>query len=113
MQLLGNATVPLMLFALGARMVGESIRSWRVGLLGAVLCPVTGLLSALIVAPLFTLTPLQHGLLFIFASLPPAVLNFLLTDRYQQEPERIATIVLLRNMLAVVFVPIGLYISLR
>jgi len=31
----------------------------------------------------------------LFASLPPAALNYLLAERYQQEPERVASLVLI------------------
>lgn len=112
-KLLGDATVPLLLFSLGVRMVDANLRNWSVGLLGAVICPLTGLLVAWPASLLFTLTPLQTGLLFVYASLPPAVLNFLVADRYQQEPDQVASIVLLGNMAAILFVPIGLYLGLR
>ncbi|TMS59633.1 AEC family transporter [Imbroritus primus] len=112
-KLLGDATVPLLLFSLGVRMVDANLRNWSVGLLGAVVCPLTGLLVAWPASLLFTLTPLQTGLLFVYASLPPAVLNFLVADRYQQEPDQVASIVLLGNMGAILFVPLGLYLGLR
>jgi predicted permease len=52
-------------------------------------------------------------LLFIFGSLPPAVLNFMVAEQDQQEPSKVASIVLVGNMLAVVFVPVGLSLALR
>jgi predicted permease len=112
-KLLGEATVPLLLFSLGVRMVDANFRNWSVGLLGAVVCPLTGLLVAWPASLLFTLTPLQTGLLFVYASLPPAVLNFLLADRYNQEPDQVASLVLLGNLGAILFVPLGLYLGLR
>ena len=48
-----------------------------------------------------------------FASLPPAVLNFLVADRNKQDPELVASIVLLGNLSAMIFVPIGLYLGLK
>ena len=112
-KLLGDATVPLMLFALGVRMKDASLKHWREGFLGAIVCPVTGLLIALMITPLLDITDLQKGLLFVFASLPPAVLNFLVADRHDQDPELVASIVLLGNLSALFFVPIGLYLGLR
>jgi predicted permease len=49
----------------------------------------------------------------VFASLPPAVLNFLVADRNKQDPELVASIVLLGNLSAMIFVPIGLYLGLK
>jgi predicted permease len=72
-----------------------------------------GLTVALIIAPFVEMTDLQKGLLFVFASLPPAVLNFLVADRNKQDPELVASIVLLGNLSAMIFVPIGLYLGLR
>ena len=43
--------------------------------------------------------------------MPPAVMQYLLAERYQQEPERVAAMILLGNALAVVFVPIGLALA--
>ena len=77
------------------------------------ICPITGIIIALLIAPLIEMTDLQRGLLFVFASLPPAVLNFLVADRNKQDPELVASIVLLGNLSAMVFVPIGLYLGLK
>jgi len=112
-KLLGDATVPLMLFALGVRMKDVSLRNWGMGLVGAVACPLTGIAVALLLAQWVPLTELQRGLLFVFAALPPAVLNFLVADHFRQEPDQVASIVLLGNIAAVVFVPVGLYLGLR
>ena len=112
-KLLGDATVPLMLFSLGVRMKDANLSHWREGFLGAIVCPITGLIIALLIAPWIEMSDLQRGLLFVFASLPPAVLNFLVADRNHQEPERVASIVLLGNISAMIFVPMGLYLGLR
>ena len=62
---------------------------------------------------LLGLTALQTGLLFLFGSLPPAVLNFMVAEQYRQEPGKVASIVLIGNLLAVAFIPIGLALALR
>lgn len=112
-KLLGDSTVPLMLFALGVRMKDVSLRNWGMGVLGAVVCPLAGIAVALLLAWWVPMTDLQRGLLFVFAALPPAVLNFLVADHFRQEPDQVASIVLLGNIAAVVFVPIGLYLGLK
>ncbi|RLK46010.1 AEC family transporter [Cupriavidus plantarum] len=112
-KLLGDATVPLMLFALGVRMKDVNLRNWGVGMWGAAVCPLAGIAVALLLVAVVPMTDLQRGLLFVFAALPPAVLNFLVADHFRQEPDQVASIVLLGNIGAVVFVPIGLYLGLR
>ena len=112
MKMLGDMTIPLMLFALGVRMADVSLAGWRIGLLGALLCPLTGLLAAVLTSPLLQLDRSQHALLLLFGALPPAVLNFLMAERYQQEPERMAAIVLIGNLASLLFVPLGIVLAL-
>jgi len=113
LELLGQAMIPLMLFALGVRMVSVNRSSWRIGLLGAVVCPLTGIAVALAINPLLPLTAEQRGLMYIFAALPPAVLNFMVAERFNRDPGKVAAIVLVGNIASVVFVPFGLALGLR
>lgn len=48
----------------------------------------------------------------LFAVLPPAVLNYVFAERYGQEPERVASIVLLGNASALVVLPAVLVLVL-
>ena len=52
-------------------------------------------------------------MLLVFGALPPAVLNFLFAERYKQEPERVASIVLIGNLAALLFLPLALALVLR
>lgn len=112
LKMLGDASIPVMLFALGVRMIDLRWKSWHIGLVGAVVCPVAGLLMAWLLDHLLFFPPQQRGLMYIFAALPPAVLCFMFAEQYQQEPEKVASIVLLGNLGALVFVPLGLWMGL-
>ena len=112
MSMLGEACIPLMLFALGVRMLEVEFHSWRIGLVGAVVCPVTGLIVAALLDQSLSLTEMQRGQMYLFASLPPAVFCFMMAERYQQEPDKVASIVLLGNLAAFAFVPLGLWLGL-
>ncbi|MCB1798920.1 MAG: AEC family transporter, partial [Gammaproteobacteria bacterium] len=96
-DLLGQIAIPLMLFALGVRMTGVDLSDWRIGMAGALLCPLSGLLVAWLVTRSIALPGIQSEQLLVFAVLPPAVLNFMLAERYQIEPRKVASIVLLGN----------------
>ena len=113
LKLLGEACIPLMLFALGVRMLEVSLKSWHIGMVGAIVCPVAGLLVAGLLELVLPLTALQRGQMYLFASLPPAVLCFMIAERYRQEPDKVAAIVLLGNLAALGFVPLGLWLGLR
>lgn len=113
LSMLGDACIPIMLFALGVRMLDVSLKSWRIGLAGAIVCPVAGLLVALLLDAALTLTPMQRGQMYMFAALPPAVFCFVVAEQYQQEPGNVAAIVLLGNLAALLFLPVGLWLGLH
>ena len=111
LKLLGDAMVPLMLFALGVRLTQLRRSDVPRGLLGAFARPLIGLAVALPLAWALGLEGMARAQLVLFAALPPAVMQFLLAERYEQEPERVAAMILLGNALAVVFVPLGLALA--
>jgi len=113
LKMLGEACIPIMLFALGVRMIDVSFRCWRIGLAGAVACPLTGLATAWILDEVLTMTEFQRGQMYLYAALPPAVFCFMVAEKYKQEPDKVAAIVLLGNLAALVFVPVGLWLGLR
>ena len=108
LKMLGDVSIPLMLFSLGVRMRDLSFRDWHLPVLGAIVCPVSGLMIAPFLGRPLGLTDMQADVLLLFASLPPAVLNFLLAERYQREPQQVASIVLIGNLASIVFVPLAL-----
>jgi predicted permease len=112
MKMLGEASIPIMLFALGVRMIDLRLKSWHIGLAGAIACPATGLIMAWLLDHLMTFSHRQRGQMYLFAALPPAVLCFMFAEQHRQEPEKVASIVLLGNLAALVFVPIGLWMGL-
>jgi len=112
-KLVGDALIPMMLLSLGVRLYEASFRDWRIGVIGGIVCPLTGIAIAALLAGLLDLDPTQQGLLILFGSLPPAVLNFMVAEQFRQEPGKVASIVLIGNLLSIVFVPIGLGIALR
>jgi predicted permease len=104
-DLLGQIAIPLMLFALGVRMTQVDLSDWRIGLAGAILSPLSGLLMAWVALQFIELPPAQVASLLVFAALPPAVLNFMLAERYGIGPRQVAAIVLLGNLASVAVIP--------
>jgi len=86
---------------------------WHLGVIGGIVCPVVGLACALVLAPLLGLSEFQRGLLILFSVLPPAVLNFMVAEQFRQEPGKVASIVLIGNLMSVIFVPLGLAFAIR
>jgi predicted permease len=111
-RLVGDALIPMMLLSLGVRLYETSFGAWRIGVVGGIVCPLTGLAIATLLAPILGLDPMQQGLLILFGCLPPAVLNFMVAEQFGQEPGKVASIVLIGNLLSIVFVPLGVAIAL-
>lgn len=107
-EMLGDIAVPMMLFTLGTRLAQARLDHWRLGLLVGLLTPVVGIVITLSVITFVSLPEKQVGVLIMFSVLPPAVMNFLFAERYQQEPTKVSAIVLIGNSAAVVTLPLAL-----
>lgn len=111
-KLLGDISIPLLLFALGVRMRDVSLHDWKLTLTGAAFRPLAGMLAAYVAIWLLGLSGRDAAMLLVFGALPPAVLNFLFAERYHQEPERVAPMVLVGNLAALIFMPLALALAL-
>ncbi|MDP3423613.1 MAG: AEC family transporter [Burkholderiaceae bacterium] len=112
LKLLGDALLPMMLFALGVRLTSLTREGLALGLAGALARPLLGLLIAWPLAEWLGLEGAARGQLLLFAALPPAVMQFMLADRYQQEPDKTAAMIMLGNALAIVFIPLALALGM-
>ncbi|WP_370261017.1 AEC family transporter [Limnobacter sp.] len=108
-KMLGDVSIPLLLFSLGVRLTQADFSDVRFGLLGAVVCPVAGLLFAALSVWLLPLPPEHAAMLIVFGALPPAVLNFVFAEKYGVQPERMASLVMVGNLMSVLFVAMALY----
>jgi len=107
-NMLGQICIPLMLFALGVRLIHIDWQDWRIGLAGAITCPLSGLAIAIPAGYLLNLSADQFALLVVFGALPPAVLNYMIAERFEQQPKQVASIVLLGNLAALAVIPLVL-----
>lgn len=111
-QLLGQISVPLMLFALGVRLSQGALTDWGLAL------KVNGsylMVSALSMALVMWVIPLPSAwlqLLWLSVMLPPAVLNYLLCEQYQCQPDKMASIVLVGNLMSLLIIPVVIYFTL-
>lgn len=111
-DMLADICVPLMLFSLGVRLSGANFSDIRLGISAAIVKPMVGVLLAVGVGFIIDI-PHQHwGNLILFGALPPAVMNFLLAERYQQQPQQVASIVMIGNLMSIVTLPLTLFIVL-
>ncbi len=81
-------------------------------MLAAVLSPLTGVTAVLLLIPFISLAPIEQGALFLYGALPPAVLNYMFAEHYQQEPAKVAAMVLFGNAFTVISLPLALAYAL-
>ncbi len=111
-RMLGDIAIPLMLFGLGVRLTDSRISEIRLGVAGAVFRPLLGMALAWLVLRVVELPPRQEALLLVFGALPPAVLNYIFAERYRQEPEKVASMVLIGNLASLLFLSVALALAL-
>ena len=103
--MLGQATIPIMLISLGYRLHQVESLQWGHALGGALLRIVGGFVSANIAAHWIGAEGVNRQVLLLYGSLPAAVVNFILTEKYRQDPGLAASIVVLSTLISVVTVP--------
>jgi malate permease and related proteins len=111
-KMLGDISIPLMLFALGVRLTDISFHGWQLGVVTGIVRPAAGMLAAFGIAELLGIHGFEESLLVIYGALPPAVMNYIFSERYDADPDRVASIVLLGNLLSIATLPVALALAL-
>ncbi len=111
LDFLANAGITLVLFSLGVRMQAVTNQDVSTALIGSVACPAFGIALAFMCKPFLGLNTDQWNVFLLFASLPPAVLCYMLAERYNQEPACVASIVLIGNIASIFWVPLALALA--
>lgn len=112
LDMMSKVCIPLMLFALGVRMIDINFATWKVGVWGAILAPASGLVIAIPLQYVLELSAQHFAYLVIFSALPPALLNYMLAEKYQQQANQVASIVLIGNIGSLLIMPLVLYMVL-
>jgi predicted permease len=111
-DMVGQISIPLMLFALGVRMISVDLSQWKIGVYGAIFSPLSSLVFAIPFAWIMGLSDEFTAYIVLFSVLPPAVLNYMFAERYNQQPETVASIVLIGNLASLAFIPLTLFFVL-
>ena len=107
--MLGQVAIPLMLFSLGVRLTKVSWVDSNMGIVMALFCPIVGVALAYSIIYFMPLSSLHQNILILFGALPPAVINFMLAEQYNAEPEKVASMVLIGNIVSVLSIPLVLF----
>jgi predicted permease len=106
LSMLGQATIPLMLVTLGYRLHDVESLRWGHALGGALVRIAGGFAAANVAVLLIGAEGVNRQVLLLYGCLPSAVVNFVLTEKYRQDPELAASIVVLSTLLSVVTIPV-------
>ena len=113
MKLLSQVAIPLTLVTLGIKLADAHWTHWKQGLLGAILRPLSGLPFGFLAIYFIPMADHLKPLVILFSVLPPAILNAPLAERYNQEPEKVASMVMVGNLLTVLYLPVVFYFLLN
>jgi len=109
--MIGNILVPMMLMSLGARLASSQVSDVWVGIRSSVLIFIVRLAAVFLILWLIPLQGLERGALILFACLPAAVFNFMLADKFQVQPHKVASTVIIGHIMSLVFLPIGIWLA--
>ncbi|MDX9814948.1 MAG: AEC family transporter [Arcobacter sp.] len=107
--MLSQVSIPLILFSLGVRLASIKFSHIKIGIIGAILCPLSGILMAFFAIWIFDYTSLQKSLLILFGAMPPAVVNSLMAEKYGYDSSSVASIVAIGNIFSLIIIPIVLF----
>ena len=112
LTMLGSVLVPMMLLSLGVRLASSKIEDAKIGAQSSVLIFFIRLAAVYGILWLIPLQGVERGALILFACLPPAVFNFMLADKFQVEPHKVASTVIVGHVCSLLFLPLGLWLAL-
>lgn len=105
-HLLGEASIPSMIFALGYKL--SEIKLNRIGrsfLFGGMRVLV-GVMAGAFVVWLFKLEGVVAHVIILQSAMPPAVFNFVLAEKYNQDSKTVASIILAGTVISIITTPV-------
>jgi malate permease and related proteins len=110
--MLGQSTIPIMLISLGYRLHEVKSLQWGHALGGALVRILGGFAAANLAVNLIGAEGVNRQVLLLYGALPSAVVNFVLTEKYRQDPRLAASIVVISTFISIFTIPIGLWLIL-
>ena len=112
-NLLGTTSIPLMMFSLGHKLSETTIVNLNENLLLGFLRLFLGSILGFGICKILGVQGLIAKVMILQFSMPSAVFNFILSDRYNKSPEKVASLVFVSTILSILFIPIILYLLMK
>ena len=110
--MLGQATIPIMLISLGCRLHEVESLQWGHALGGALTRIGGGFAAANLAVHLIDAEGVNRQVLLLYGALPAAVVNFVLTEKYRQDPVLAASIVVISTFISIFTIPVVFWLIL-
>lgn len=104
-RILGGLTVPLMLITLGVSLAGLGVKRLPRAAVLSVMRVGVGFLVGWATAEAFGFEGAARGVLILECAMPVAVFNFLFAERYNNQPEEVAGMVVISTLLSFASLP--------
>jgi len=105
-ELLGDISIPAMMFALGYKLSELKLtRVWLSFIFGG-LRIFLGFFLGIFFVKLFKLEGISAMVMILQASMPPAVFNFVLAEKYKKDSESVASIIMAGTILSLITIPL-------
>lgn len=105
-EMLGSATIPLMLISLGYRLHSTPLTLLNISIAGALIRIAGGGLIAYLITTLFGIDGLSQKIIILSSSMPSAVINFIVSYRYKLHSELVASIISISTVLSLITTPV-------
>lgn len=109
-RLLGDAVIPLMLFALGYQLYSVRLTSFPAALAASIMRNVGGFAIALAFCYLAGVGGIERKVIIILSATPSAVVNFVIARKYHADTDLVSSIVLLSTILSIGTVTLALFL---
>ncbi|MCA9482725.1 MAG: AEC family transporter [Nitrospina sp.] len=109
LSLLEAATIPMVLLVLGMQLSRVKIQQWKLPLLAVFFRMGGGLVSAWLCIWIFGLDGLVKKVILLEGIMPSAVISALVAEKYQADPELVASTVVLATGFSILVIPLTLY----
>ena len=113
LQLAGEASIPVMVFALGYKLAEIKITHISRSILFGGLRMLLGFIFGLLAVEILNIEGLLAKVIILQASMPPAIFNFVLAEKYKQNSQAVASIILAGTLISVVTLPLIVAYLLR
>ncbi|WP_419913190.1 AEC family transporter [Hoeflea sp.] len=104
-ELLGGMMIPAMLILLGTSLARLSVSDLKPAMTIAVARLCIGLPASLIVITVLSLSGVEAGTVFLLATMPTAIVNYVFAERYREDARQVAGAVVVSTLLTFTLLP--------